>query len=107
MEIVQPVIMDPYALCDGLCALVPYAGPDIEAALLPCYASIILSTGFTLRNRVTIPAFVSCWSDPSASVLEQIETALRRIIAPIPAKPAPVQTVTTEPPRIITPQEAR
>jgi len=44
---------------------------------------------------------------PLRSVLEQIETALRRIIAPIPAKPTPVQTVTTEPPRIVTPQEAR
>jgi len=44
---------------------------------------------------------------PRRSVLEQIEAALRRIIAPIPAKPTPVQTVTTEPPRIVTPQEAR
>ena len=44
---------------------------------------------------------------PLRSVLEQIETALRRIIAPIPAKPTPVQTVTPEPPRIVTPQEAR
>jgi hypothetical protein len=44
---------------------------------------------------------------PLRNVLEQIETALRRIIAPIPAKPMPVQTVTTEPPRIVSPQEAR
>jgi hypothetical protein len=44
---------------------------------------------------------------PLRGVLEQIEAALRRIIAPIPAKPTPVQTVTTEPPRIVTPQEAR
>jgi hypothetical protein len=40
-------------------------------------------------------------------VLEQIETALRHIIAPIPAKPTPVQTVTIEPPGIVTPQETR
>jgi hypothetical protein len=44
---------------------------------------------------------------PLRSVLEQIETALRRIIAPIPATPMPVQTVTVEPPRVVTPQEAR
>jgi len=44
---------------------------------------------------------------PLRSVLEQIETALRHIIAPIPAKPTPVQTVTTEPSRIVTPQDAR
>jgi hypothetical protein len=44
---------------------------------------------------------------PLRGVLEQIEAALRRIIAPIPAKPTPIQTVTTEPPRIVPPQEAR
>ena len=42
---------------------------------------------------------------PLRSVLEQIEAALRRIIAPIPTKPAPVQTVTAEP-HIMTPDEA-
>jgi hypothetical protein len=42
---------------------------------------------------------------PLWSVLEQIEAALRHIIAPIPAKPAPVQTVTAEP-HIMTPDEA-
>ena len=42
---------------------------------------------------------------PLRSVLEQIEAALRRIIAPIPAKPAPVLTVTAEP-HIMTPDEA-
>ena len=44
---------------------------------------------------------------PLRGALEQIETALRHIIAPIPARPTPVQTVTTEPPRIVTPQEVR
>ena len=44
---------------------------------------------------------------PLRSVLEQIETALRHIIASIPAKPTPVQTVTIEPPGIVTPQETR
>jgi hypothetical protein len=44
---------------------------------------------------------------PLRGMLEQIEAALRRIIAPIPAKPTPIQTVTTEPPRIVPPQEAR
>jgi len=44
---------------------------------------------------------------PLRGVLEQIETALQRIIAPIPTKLTPAQTVTTEPLRIVTPQEAR
>jgi hypothetical protein len=42
---------------------------------------------------------------PLRGVLEQIEAALRRIIAPIPAKPTPVQTITAEP-RTLTPDEA-
>jgi hypothetical protein len=44
---------------------------------------------------------------PLRSVLEQIEAALRRIIAPIPAKPTPIQIVTAEPPCIVPPQAAR
>jgi len=39
-------------------------------------------------------------------VLDQIEAALRHILAPIPAKPTTVQSVTVEP-HIMTPEEAR
>ncbi len=79
----------------------------IEAALLPVLRQqhIVYGTHFEeSRHDPGIRIVLECI--PLRSVLEQIETALRRIIAPIPAKPTPVQTVTTEPPRIVTPQEA-
>jgi hypothetical protein len=79
----------------------------------PMIESLHFHRGYSLRlhkskpfiNYGIISIVLECI--PRRSVLEQIEAALRRIIAPIPAKPTPVQTVTTEPPRIVTPQEAR
>ena len=58
-----------------------------------------------LRHDPGIRIVLECI--PLRGVLEQIETALRHIIAPIPARPTLMQTVTTEPPRIVTPQEVR
>jgi len=83
-------------------------GRDIEAALLPVLRQQHIVYGIHFeksRHDPGIRIVLECI--PLRRVLEQIETALRRIIAPIPAKPTPVQTVTTEPPRIVTPQEAR
>ena len=83
-------------------------GRDIEAALLPVLRQQHIVYGIHFeesRHDPGIRIVLECI--PLRSVLEQIETALRRIIAPIPAQPTPVQTVTTEPPCIVTSQEAR
>jgi hypothetical protein len=83
-------------------------GRDIEAALLPVLRQHHIVCGIHLeesRHDPGIRIVLECI--PRRSVLEQIETALRHIIAPIPAKPTPVQAITTEPPRIVTSQEAR
>ena len=81
-------------------------GREIEAALLPVLRQHHLVYGIHFeesRHDPGIRIVLECI--PLQSVLEQIEVALRRIIAPIPAKPTPVQMVTTEP-RIMTPDEA-
>ena len=83
-------------------------GRDIEAAVLPVLRQQHIVYGIHFeksRHDPGIRIVLECI--PLRRVLEQIETALRRIIAPIPAKPTPVQTVTTEPPHIVTLQEAR
>ena len=77
-------------------------GRDIEAALLPVLRQQHIVYGIHFeesRHDPGIRIVLECI--PLRSVLEQIETALRHIIAPIPAKPTPVQTVTTELPRIV------
>jgi hypothetical protein len=82
-------------------------GRDIEAALLPVLRQHHIAYGIHFEESSHDPGIrIVLECIPLRSVLEQIETALRRIIAPIPAKPTPVQTVTTEP-RIVTSQEAR
>ena len=90
------------------CVRLSYAsGREIEAAILPVLRQHHIVYGIHFeesRHDPGIRIVLECI--PLRSVLEQIEAALRRIIAPIPAKPTPVRTVTTEPPRIVTPQEA-
>ena len=81
-------------------------GREIEAALLPVLRQQHIVYGIHFeesRHDPGIRIVLECI--PRRSVLDQIEAALRRIIAPIPAKLAPVQTVTVEP-HIVTPDEA-
>src|SRR5262245_5531717 len=69
-------------------------GRDIEAALLPVLHQQHIVYGIhseESRHDSGIRIVLECI--PLRSVLEQIETALRHIIAPIPAKPTPMQTV--------------
>jgi len=73
-------------------------GREIEAALLPVLRQQHIVYGMHFeesRHDPGIRIVLECI--PLRGVLDQIEAALRRIIAPIPAKPAPVQTVTVEP----------
>jgi len=82
-------------------------GREIEAALLPVLRQQHIVYGIHFeesRHDPGIRVVLECI--PLRSVLDQIETALRHILAPIPAKPTPVQTVTVEP-RLMTPEEAR
>jgi hypothetical protein len=82
-------------------------GREIEAALLPVLRQHHIVYGIHFeesRHDPGIRIVLECI--PLRGVLEQIEGALRHIIAPIPAKPTPVQTVTAEP-HIMTPDEAR
>ena len=81
-------------------------GREIEAALLPVLRQHHIVYGIHFeesRHDPGIRIVLECI--PLRGVLEQIEIALRRIIAPIPAKPTPVQRVTAEPP-IVTPDAA-
>ena len=80
---------------------------EIEAALLPVLRQHHIVYGIHVeesRHDPGIRVVLECI--PLRGVLDQIEVALRHILAPIPAKPTPVQTVTVEP-RIVTPDEAR
>jgi len=80
---------------------------DIEAALLPVLRQQHIVYGTHFEESLHDPGIrIVLECIPLRSVLEQIETVLRRIMAPIPAKPTPVQTVTVESPRLVTPQEA-
>ena len=81
-------------------------GREIEAALLPVLRQHHLVYGIHFeesRHDPGIRIVLECI--PLRGVLEHIEAALRRIIAPMPAKPTPVLTVTVEP-HIVTPDEA-
>jgi hypothetical protein len=80
---------------------------EIESALLPILRQHYIVYGIHFeesRHDPGIRIVLECI--PLRSTLEQIEAALSRIIAPIPAKPVPVQTVKTEP-TILTPEQAR
>jgi hypothetical protein len=82
-------------------------GREIEAALLPVLRQHHIVYGIHFeesRHDPGIRVVLECI--PLRDVLDQIETALRHILAPIPAKPTPVQTVTVEP-RILTPEDTR
>ena len=81
------------------CVRLSYAqGREIEAALLP-----------VLRQHHIVYSihFAESWHDPGIRivleciplrhVLEQIEAALRRIVAPIPARPTPTHVSIAEP----------
>jgi hypothetical protein len=73
-------------------------GREIEAAMLPVLRQhhIVYGLRFTeSRHDLGIRIVLECI--PLRHVLEQIEEALRRIIAPIPAKPTPVQVRIAEP----------
>jgi hypothetical protein len=79
---------------------------EIAAALLPVLRQYHIVYGIHFeesRHDPGIRIVLECI--PLRGMMEQIEGALRRIIAPIPAKPMPVQTVTAEP-HILTPDEA-
>jgi len=81
------------------CVRLSYAqGREIEAALLPVLYQYHLVYGIH---------FAESWHDPGIRivleciplrhVLEQIEAALRRIVAPIPARPTPTRVSLAEP----------
>jgi|SRR5687768_4379756 hypothetical protein len=79
-------------------------GREIEAALLPVLRQhhIVYGIRFTeSRHDPGIRIVLECI--PLRQVLEQVEEALRRIVAPIPAKPTPTQVRVAEP-GLITPQ---
>jgi len=80
---------------------------DIETALLPILRQHYIVYGIHFvesRHDPGIRIVLECI--PLRSTLDHIEAALRQIIAPIPARPTPVQTVTTEA-VILTPEQAR
>ena len=80
---------------------------EIEAALLPVLRQHHIVYGLHFEESRHDPGLrVVLECIPLRGVLDQIETALRHILAPMPAKPTPVQTVTVEP-RILTPEDAR
>jgi hypothetical protein len=90
------------------CVRLSYAqGREIEAALLPVLHQHHIVYGIH---------FAESWPDPGIRivleciplrhVLEQIEAALRRIVAPIPSHPTPTHVSLTEPAGA-TPEAAR
>jgi hypothetical protein len=78
--------------------LSPAQGREIEAAFLPVLRQhhIVYSIRFAeSRHDPGIRIVLECI--PRGPALEQIEAALRRIVAPIPAKPTPTQVSVSEP----------
>jgi hypothetical protein len=81
-------------------------GREIEAAMLPVLRQHHIVYGIRFaesRHDPGIRIVLECI--PLRPVLGQIEEALRRIVAPIPAKPTPVQVHVTEPGLITSPTE--
>jgi hypothetical protein len=82
-------------------------GREITAALVPVLRQqhIVYGVHFEeSRHDPGIRIVLECI--PLRGVLDEIEAALRRIVAPIPARPTPVHTVTTAP-HIVIPEQAR
>jgi hypothetical protein len=82
-------------------------GREIEAALLPVLRQHHLVYGIHFaesRHDPGIRIVLECI--PLHHVLEQIEAALRRIVAPIPAHPTPTRVSIAEP-AVATPEATR
>lgn len=82
-------------------------GREIETAMLALLRQHHIVYGIHFeesRHDPGIRIVLECI--PFRHTLDEIEAALRRIVAPIPAKPVPLQVVTTEP-TIVTPDQAR
>jgi hypothetical protein len=81
-------------------------GREIEAAILPVLRQHHIVYGIRFaesRHHPGIRIVLECI--PRAAALETIEAALRRIVAPIPAKPIPTH-VQTAAPGILPPETA-
>lgn len=75
-------------------------GRDIEAALLPVLRQCHIVYGIRFaepRHHSGIRIVLECI--PRAEVLDHIEAALRRIVAPIPARPTQTHIQIAEPDR--------
>ena len=73
-------------------------GREIEAAILPVLRQHHIVYGIRFaesRHHPGIRIVLECI--PRAAALENIEAALRRIVAPIPAKPTPTHVQTAAP----------
>ena len=82
-------------------------GREIETALLALLRQHHIVYGMHFEESRYDPGIrIVLECIPFRHTLDQIEAALRRIIAPIPARPATIQAVKTEP-MVLTPAQAQ
>lgn len=82
-------------------------GREIETAMLALLRQHHIVYGIHFEESRYDPGIrIVLECIPFRHTLDQIEAALRHIVAPIPAKPTPLQTVKTEP-TILTPEQAQ